>query len=416
MINRHEVGNSFDSPRRPGNRLPIKDGGMGSAAHRAGRGTSTTNNLPLPEETMTQRSWMLLAITIVAIAVGSASAAQAGSAKLRQVGTIANPAGPIDEFDIGFVDQKNQRYYLADRSNKSVDIFDAKTDKFIGSVGGFVGVVMKNGKPNNDVSGPDGVLVVGNEVWAGDGDSTVKVIDLKTNKIVDTIKTGGESRVDEMAYDAKDGVVIGVNNAEEPPYATLVSTKPGHKILAKITFEDATDGAEQPAYDPADGMLYVAIPELKKDGKKGGVAVIDPRKGKLVKMLSVENCHPNGLVFGAGGNFVLGCTADGKEMPPIITVMSAKTGKLVKNVADIGGADMVAYNPKAGQYYTGSRNMPEGPVLGVIDAKTNVLAQKIALKGGNPHSVAVNQANSHVFVPQSSKGGGCGCVLVFAPE
>src|SRR5216683_3142697 len=354
MINRHEVGNSFDSPRRPGNRLPIKDGGMGSAAHRAGRGTSTTNNLPLPEETMTQRSWILLAITIVAIAVGSASAAQAGSAKLRQVGTIANPAGPIDEFDIGFVDQKNQRYYLADRSNKSVDIFDTKT--------------------------------------------------------------GGESRVDEMAYDAKDGVVIGVNNAEEPPYATLVSTKPGHKILAKITFEDATDGAEQPAYDPADGMLYVAIPELKKDGKKGGVAVIDPRKGKLVKMLSVENCHPNGLVFGAGGNFVLGCTADGKEMPPIITVMSAKTGKLVKNVADIGGADMVAYNPKAGQYYTGSRNMPEGPVLGVIDAKTNVLAQKIALKGGNPHSVAVNQANNHVFVPQSSKGGGCGCVLVFAPE
>src|SRR5260370_6108193 len=287
---------------------------------------------PLRVETMAPSS---------GVAEGSA---HAGSGKPKQIGTTATPAGPIDEFDIGFVDQKSQRYYLADRSNKSVDIFDAKSDKFIGSVGGFLGVIMKNGKPNNDVSGPDGVVIFGNEAWAGDGDSTIKVIDLKTNKVVDTVKTGGETRVDEMAYDAKDGVFIGINNAEEPPYATLVSTKPGHKILAKIAFADATDGAEQPAYNAADGMFYVAIPELKKDAKKGGVAVIDPRTGKLVKMLTVENCHPNGLEFGAGGNFALGCTADGKEMPAIITVMSAETGKLVKNVADIRGGDMVAYN------------------------------------------------------------------------
>jgi DNA-binding beta-propeller fold protein YncE len=243
------------------------------------------------------------------------------------------------------------------------------------------------------------------------------VIDLKTNKIVDVVKTGGESRVDEMAYDPKDHIFIGVNNAEEPPFATLVSTGPGHKILAKIPFEGATDGAEQPAYNPVDGMFYVSIPELNKDAKKGGVAVIDPRKGSPVTMLTVENCHPNGLAFGADNNFALGCTASGKDdMPPIITIMNAKTGQIVKNVADIGGADMVAYNPKTAQYYTGSRLMPGGPVLGVIDTKTNAVIQKIALTTGNPHSVAVNHANSHVFVPQSSKGGGCGCVLVFAPE
>jgi DNA-binding beta-propeller fold protein YncE len=366
---------------------------------------------------MSQRSGVLAAVTIVTMLAGASGTAYAGPAKLKQVATITNPAGPIDEFDIGFVDQKTQRYYIADRSNKSVDIFDAKTDAFIGSVGGFVGVVMKNGKPNNDVSGPDGVVIIGSEAWAGDGDSTIKVIDLKANKVTDTIKTGGESRVDEMAYDPKDHVFIGVNNAEEPPYATLVSTRPGHKVIAKITFEGATDGAEQPAYNPADGMFYVAIPELKKDAKQGGVAVIDPRKGTLVTMLTVENCHPNGLIFGANDTFALGCTANGKDgMPAIITIMSAKTGKVVKNVAEIGGADMVAYNPKTGQYYTGSRNMPDGPVLGVIDVKTNALVQKIALKTGNPHSVAVNEANSQVFVPQSSKGGGCGCVLVFAPE
>ena len=80
---------------------------------------------------------VLLTATVAVIALGSADSVEAGTAKLKQIGTIANPAGPIDGFDISFVDQKTQRYYLADRSNKSVDIFDAKTDKFIGSVGGF---------------------------------------------------------------------------------------------------------------------------------------------------------------------------------------------------------------------------------------------------------------------------------------
>lgn len=365
---------------------------------------------------MSQEVKFLTAVAIAAIALGTAGAAQAGTTKLKQIGTISNPAGPIDGFDISFVDQKTQRYYLADRSNKSVDVFDAKTDKFLGSVGGFIGVTMKNGKPDNDTSGPDGVLVIGNQVWAGDGDSTLKIIDLKSMKVVETISTGGKTRVDEMAYDRKNSVFIGVNNAEDPPFATLISTKKGHKVIAKIEFPDATDGAEQPAYNSADGMFYVSIPELKKDAKKGAVAVIDPKKGKLVKMLAVDNCHPNGIAFGPGGNFALGCTADGKEMPAIITVMNYKTGKVVKEVADIGAADMVSYNPKTGQYYTGSRAMPGGPVLGIIDAKTNTLVDKVAIKGGNPHSVDANHANGHVFMPAGSANGGCGCVMVFAPQ
>jgi len=347
----------------------------------------------------------------------SAFAWSAHAAELKQINTVKNPAGPIDGFDISFVDQKTQRYYLADRSNKSVIVIDAKSHKLLGGVDGFVGISMKNGKPDNDTSGPDGVVVIGSQVWAGDGDSTVKIIDLKAMKVVDTISTGGKTRIDEMAYDPKDQVFIGVNNAEDPPFATLVSTKPDHKIIGKVEFPDATDGAEQPAYRVSDGMFYVSIPELKKDEKKGAVAVIDPKTAKLVKMLPVDNCHPNGLVVGRGGNLVLGCTANGKAMPAIITVLNPKTGKVVKNIPDIGGADMVAYDAKHGKYYTGSRDMPDGPVLGVIDAKTNTLLQKIPLKVGNPHSVAANEANGHVFVPQGgSKQGGCGCILVFGWE
>lgn len=353
--------------------------------------------------------------TIVSVAILSLGISVANAAELKQVGVIVIPGEKLTNFDISFIDQASQRYYFADRSNKSIDIFDVKTDKFVDRVSGFVGVIMKNGKPVNDTSGPDGVLLADKEIWAGDGDSTVKVIDLATLKITATLNTGGTTRLDEMAFDPKDKVFIGVNNAEVPPFVTLISTGPDHKVLGRVTFADATDGAEQPAYNPADGMFYVAIPELGKDEKKGAIAVIDPKTAQLVKMLPVENCHPAGLAFGPDGNFVLGCGADGKKMPAVITIMNAKTGKVVAVVSGIGAADMVEYNAKNGQYYTASRNNPGGPVLGVIDAKTNTLVQSIPLIGGNPHSVASSEVTGKVYVPVGGFGGGDGTIHIFAP-
>lgn len=361
---------------------------------------------------------MLLKRLMTTAAAVVTCAAMAHAAQLKEIAQIPMPGNPLGSFDISFIDQGTQRYYLADRSNKSIDIFDAKANKYIGRAEGFIGPVEVNGKVSSSKSGPDGVIIIGKEAWVGDGDSTLKIVDLKTNKVTATIPTGGKKRLDEMSYDPKDKIFIGVNNAEDPPFATLISTKPGHKVLAKIEFKDATDGAEQPDYNPADGMFYVSIPEVNKDPKKGGVAVIDPRKGQVVKMLSVDNCHPNGLAFGPKQNFVLGCSVRGKDgMPPIITIMNAKSGKVVAVIPDIGGADMVAYSKKNNQYYTGSGNQPGGGVLGVIDANTNKLVQKISLKGNStPHSVAVNDKNGHVFAPGGGEKGGCNCIQVFAAK
>ena len=50
---------------------------------------------------MSQRSRMLVAaVTLVAMLAGASGTVYAGSAKLKQVATITNPAGPMDEFDI----------------------------------------------------------------------------------------------------------------------------------------------------------------------------------------------------------------------------------------------------------------------------------------------------------------------------
>ena len=337
------------------------------------------------------------------------------AAELKPVATIDVPGTKLANFDISFVDPATGRYYLADRSNKAIDIFDTAKDAYLGRVGSFVGAVMKDGKVDNDTSGPDGVLVVGSEIWAGDGDSTVKVIDPATGKTTATLPSGGKTRVDEMAYDSKDNAFIAVNNAEDPPFATVTSTKSDHAVIGKIVFTDAGDGAEQPAYNPDDGMFYMSIPQVGQDPKKGAVAVIDPKTGKLVKMLPVEGCHPAGIAFGPGGNFVLGCNANGKTMPAETVIMNAKSGAVVATVPGIGGADMVNYNARNGQYYTASRDNPGGPALGVIDAKTNSLVQIIPIKGGNPHSVTSSEANGHVYVPVGAVGGGDGTIHVFAP-
>ena len=340
------------------------------------------------------------------------------AAELKQIATIAVPGDALSSFDISFVDSASHRYFLADRTNKGVDVFDTVTNTYVGRIAGFVGAVMKNGKVDGNKSGPDGIHVIGNEIWAGDGDSTLKVVDLKTMKITETVSTGGTTRLDEMSYDPKNKVFIGVNNAEEPPYATLVSTKAGHKVIGKTLFPDATDGAEQPDWNKADGLFYVAIPQMGKDVTKGGVAVIDPKTAKLIKTIPVDNCHPNGLAFGPGQNFLLGCAARGKDgMPPIAVIMNAGTGKVVATIPELGGADMVAYSAKNGEYYFGGGNNPGGGVLGVIDAKTNKLVQKIAMKGGStPHSVAVDDKTGHVFVPGGGGDGGCSCIMVFAKQ
>src|SRR5258708_2208879 len=244
---------------------------------------TTQRRKPSREVTMPVKVPLFLATALAATTLLGA----AHAAELKQVGTIAVPGTPLDNFDISFIDNKTNRLYFADRSNASIDVFDVKTGKMVARIGGFVGAKAKTAD-----SGPDGVLAAGGNAWAGDGDSTVKVIDLKTNKVVATVSTGGKKRVDEMAYDPKDDIVIVANNADEPPFATLISNKPGYKILAKIALPEATDGIEQPVY--YDGLFYMSVPQLKEQKTKGGVAVIDPRKGKMVKMIEVEGCIPAG--------------------------------------------------------------------------------------------------------------------------
>ena len=351
----------------------------------------------------------------ISLALTALFAAHAAAVELKKIAEMPVPGKPMASFDISFADPKSHMLVVSDRSNGGIDVFDTRANKFVGRITGFVGLALKDGKPDNGHSGPNGSMIIGNEVWGGDGDSTIKIASLKTMQVTETISTGGKGRANEMTYDPKDHIFVIGNQVEEVPFATMVSTRKGHKIIGKVMQPMGTDGNEQPMYNPGDGLIYENIPVLNHDAKKGGIAVMDPKTAKLLKVLEVENCTPNGIAFGPNGNFALGCSAANDiKMPAQTSIMNWRTGKLVTNVPGIGGADEINYNKKNNQYYITAR-MKEGNRLGVIDAATNKLVQKIPVTGGNPHSVASDDSTGHVFLPVGSTDGGCSCIQVYGP-
>jgi hypothetical protein len=93
---------------------------------------------------------------------------------------IQIPGNPLRSFDISWVNPNRAEYYLGDRSNAGVDIIDTKSNTFKRTIPRFVGIkLLPSGAVDNNHSGPDGVTSHGRWLYAGDGDSTLKVIDLR---------------------------------------------------------------------------------------------------------------------------------------------------------------------------------------------------------------------------------------------
>src|ERR1700733_6039978 len=318
----------------------------------------------------------------------------------------------LGAFDISFVDPTIGLYVLSDRTNGSVDLIDTNSDSFIGRVPGFQGVVLTNGVANNSLSGPDGVVIVGHkEIWAGDGNSTGKVIDIKTRKIVDTIATGGKFRADEMSWDSRHHILAVANNADTPPFLTIINTDT-RKVLGRITFDgtngtpNATNGLEQSQWSPETGMFYASVPQIGPDAADGGVAVIDPATRKVVANYLVEDCSPAGMALGPRREALLGCSASFGTSPHVLTqsvVIDIANGDIKANIPQVGGSDEVWYDRGSNHYYLAARSNTNNtgkvsPILGFIDAGINTFDGSVATST-TAHSVAADRFSRRVFVP-----------------
>src|SRR3979409_1824355 len=166
-------------------------------------------------------------------ASGGAFAACAGpgapaNTETKCLTAVQIPGNPLRSYDISWVNPHRAEYYLADRSNAGIDIIDPHHLTFKRRLSGFVGVKLNKAGTavNNDISGPDGVVTHGRWLYSGDGDSTLKVFDLdapNASALKAPPSTRGSFRVDEMGLTTDGELLLTVNNADEPPFATLFS-------------------------------------------------------------------------------------------------------------------------------------------------------------------------------------------------
>ena len=180
------------------------------------------------------------------------------SVPLQQLSTVPIPGTPASNwcYDTAVVDDGT--YYLADNDRAGIDlIHDGQQPTYQKIIGkrSFTGIGgCKSG--NYDTNGPEGLVVAHDQIFAGNGDSSVRIYS-ETGKFIKSIATGGHLRADEMIYDARDQVIIVANGSErdfsknDTPFLSFISTRPGKtydQLVKKLPFPHA-DTLEQPMWN-----------------------------------------------------------------------------------------------------------------------------------------------------------------------
>src|SRR5215475_15743177 len=263
---------------------------------------------------MGRRPKRLGILVVASMLFGAVSLATSGAAQAQCTGpgaptttqtkcltAVQIPGNPLQSYDISWVNPDRAEYYLADRSNAGIDVINTQNLTFKRTIPGFVGAKLNaNGTVNNNISGPDGVVSHGRWLYAGDGDSTLKVIDLDAptaTAIKQSISTGGTTRLDEMAITGDGQLLFGANNAEDPPFGTLFFANGDNAVsntfvITRITVANSIIPAgaglsiEQPAWDPTTQRFYTSIPQIANNPAgcsftaapfcSGGLLVTDP--------------------------------------------------------------------------------------------------------------------------------------------
>lgn len=389
-------------------------------------------------------------------------------------------------FDISFVDQSDGTYYLADRNNFAVDALFAESiiKQIVPNNGhaAFAGFTPCAIQPAgaNDCAGPNGVVAAFPWLFVTDAPSRVLSFDLRQNPPLTvsecTTRTGEPTRADELAYDPKDGLILAINNAAAPPFATLIKVDQTTGALTcgtNIIFDaahgvDAQNGAEQPVWDPITQKFYLSIPQIGANPTVGGVIRISTT-GTVEATYTLTFCSPAGLALGPFDDLLAGCNTiwedtDGAlwtgnadrrthTAAPQLVILDAKTGRVTANVLGAGVGDEVWFNKGDNHYYAASSGsnlapnalFPARPPVGtattapvnisqgaatldVIDALSETLDQRVPTlnvpadpsgshPAGTAHSVAADASTNHVFVPIAANNAvpNCltGCITIY---
>jgi len=242
------------------------------------------------------------------------------------------------------------------------------------------------------------------------------------------------------------GYGVGPAGADVPcHHAPIVDANTGAFITNNGTAapgqmgEIAVAGTGAVGFNPLHGTFYVenlncTVSTLATQSSVavGCIDEIDPRIGNpagpvVINVVPTLNCMPAGIIQGPGHDFLVGCGGhDGVQFPPLLIVFDGTCTTSAACIASqikidqSGGTDEVWYNPGDNRYYTAGRDMPNGPIMGVVDAGTRQWLVNVGT-GSNSHSITVNQFTNQIFVPTQA-GPLCGtqsangCIAVYGRQ
>jgi len=354
------------------------------------------------------------------------------------LGWVTIPGAPLTSFDISWVDEVGtpgtganglNMYFLADRSNASIDLFHVQVNPqplklTVAAPNQFAGNVTTC-PIANACNGPNGVMTLlnpgtgGKELWVGDGPtmtpgigtpvcptscSTVKVFDSNGN-LSHVISTGGQFRADELCFAPADGaarpfgLVLIANDADTPPFISFIPTDGplAYTVASKIQFPTATNGIEQCQWNPSTGRFHLNLPEVSGDGTNstdGAVVVINanafpvPPFVQAFQFVDINLCGgPQGMAIGPtlgvpGGTMLLGCNSAtvGGPIPGTfnsLIVEGANASIPLALLQGQGGADQVWFDPIALHYFITGGSLLPAQTFGITDARSGLQDQNI---------------------------------------
>jgi hypothetical protein len=330
------------------------------------------------------------------------------------------PPGPYWSIDVGIVDQAAGIYYLADKTNCGVDVFDAKANAFITTIGpktspatfltvngtcASIGSPFSGNTGKGSGSGPNGLVLIGaTKLYAGDGNGTIKIIDRSKRTITGTITIpGAKFRTDEGSYDADDNVVMIASDSEASPILTFINTITD-TVIAQTIRSDATGGMEASEYDSQLHKFVQAVP-VTNANKNGEIDLIDPLTQAVTTVYPLPvACGPTGISIAPNQHMVIACGTVANTL-----VMDVTSGTILATINQAGGGDVTSYDATIDKFFvansnntsTGVKGGPLLPVTSVIDGTTSFFIQNLPSEA-HAHSVATYQGKA--FVPLPSKG------------
>ena len=314
-------------------------------------------------------------------------------------------------FDISFVDNTSNTYYLADRTTNGIDVVDVTASPpggYLGTMTGSGALAFHGTNPVRALSGPNGVLDdKRGTIWAGDGNSTIKdgTLAAGVTEQISTCPTAAPyngdpancKRADELSYDPEDEIILIANaNAVPAPFLTFISTAPGqHGVLGHYIYPSTQVGLEQSVWDPQRHLFYQAVP-----GK--GIDAFDPHSMLPVQSFSLPCADgPSGLALTDNQKLAAACGEGGY-------FVQVNNGQIHKVVPEVGGADEIWFNPGDHNVYYARSGAQS---LGVVNANNDQFLANVHTASGS-HSVAASAANNHIFVPVNDGSG----ILVFGSQ